>query len=128
MGGHGEKLSRKQEQAISGLLATRTMAEAATVTGVGESTLRRWLKDSDFIEEYRVARRQCVAVALSNLGRICSQAVCTLEEVMSNVNATPSSRVSAAKAALDVVVKVCEQEDLGQRITALEAVVNGEWE
>ena len=126
MSGHGEKLNRKQEQAISGLLTMRTMAEAAIMAGVGESTLRRWLKNRNFVEEYRIARRQCVAVALNNLGRVCSQAVHTLEEVMSNADATPSSRVSAAKAALDVVIKVCEQEDLEQRIATLEAIIDGE--
>ena len=126
MSGHGEKLNRKQEQAISGLLTTRTMAEAASMAGVGESTLRRWLKNRNFVDEYRIARRQCVAVALNNLGRVCFQAVQTLEEVMSDANAIPSSRVSAAKAALDVVIKVCEQEDLEQRIATLEAIVNRE--
>lgn len=126
MSGHGEKLSRKQEQAISGLLATPTVSEAAEAAGVGESTLRRWMKDDGFVEEYRIARRQSIAVALSNLSRIGSQAVRTLEEVMSDTEATPSSRVSAAKAALDVIVKVCEQEDLEQRISAIEAAINGE--
>lgn len=126
MSGHGEKLSRKQEQAISGLLATPTVSEAASAAGVGESTLRRWMKDDGFAEEYRIARRQSVAAALSNLSRIGSQAVRTLEEVMSDTNATPSSRVSAAKAALDVIVKVCEQEDLERRVAAIEAAIDGE--
>lgn len=85
-----------------------------------------WLGDGKFIEEYRIARRQCVATTLNNLSRICNKAVETLEEVMSDAEASPSSRVSAAKAILDVVIKVSEQEDTELRIAALEAVVNGE--
>jgi hypothetical protein len=58
MNGHGEKLSRNKEKAISALLNHATIQEAALATEVGESTLRRWLKEPDFLAEYRAARRQ----------------------------------------------------------------------
>jgi hypothetical protein len=41
MNGHGEKLSRNKEKAISALLNHATIQEAALATEVGESTLRR---------------------------------------------------------------------------------------
>ena len=38
--GHGEKLSRKQEQAVVALLTMPTIRKAAEKAGVGERTLR----------------------------------------------------------------------------------------
>ena len=64
MKGHGEKLSRKQEQAIANLLVAPTIATAAQQTGIGEPTLYRWLKDENFQTAYRTARRQVVQHAI----------------------------------------------------------------
>jgi hypothetical protein len=44
MAGHGEKLGRKQEEAIAALLWRRNIDEAARVAGVGARTLLQWLK------------------------------------------------------------------------------------
>jgi hypothetical protein len=39
MAGHGEKLSRKREQAIAALLSASTLVEAAKAAGIGDRTL-----------------------------------------------------------------------------------------
>jgi hypothetical protein len=44
MTGHGEKLSRKQDQAITALVTWPSITEAAAQCGLAEVTLRRWLK------------------------------------------------------------------------------------
>ena len=51
--GHGEKLSRKQEQAIAALLEQPTIDAAAQVVGVSERTIRNWLK----VCKFQVAHR-----------------------------------------------------------------------
>jgi hypothetical protein len=56
MAGHGEKLGRKQEDAIAALLSQRTVEEAAHVTGVGVRTLLRWMKIPEFDADYRRVR------------------------------------------------------------------------
>ena len=61
MKGHGEKLSRNQERAISALLVHPTMTQAADAAGVGEVTLWRWLRIPTFKEQYRLARREAVS-------------------------------------------------------------------
>ncbi|HET6456541.1 MAG TPA: hypothetical protein VFI02_19220 [Armatimonadota bacterium] len=125
MSGHGEKLSRKQEQAIAALLSQPSIAEAAKSTGIAESTIRRWLKEGAFVEAYRIARRQVVAVALNSLGQACEAAVRTLREIMEDAKAPASSRVASAKAILETVHRACEQEDIVQRVAQLEAIING---
>jgi hypothetical protein len=63
MTGHGEKLSRKREQAIAALLTQPTIAAAAKMAGIGERTLRRWLKLPEFASAYDAARREVVVAA-----------------------------------------------------------------
>jgi len=63
--GHGEKLSRKQEQAIAALLTCPTIEQAAKAAGVGETTLWRWLQDSD--KEIIISEE--LAAALEEIGR-----------------------------------------------------------
>lgn len=121
MNGHGEKLSRKQEQAIAALLTAPSITEAAQQTGIGEQTLFRWLKDPAFAEAYRQARRQVVQQAITQLQAACGEAVENLRVIMGNPEAPASARVSAARTVLEMAVKAVELEDLEQRLSALEA-------
>jgi hypothetical protein len=65
--GHGEKLTRKQEQAIAALLLHPTVREAAAEAKVGEATLRRWMKEPAFNDAYTATRRRLLEHGV-NLG------------------------------------------------------------
>ena len=67
--GHGEKVSRKQEQAITALVTCASVTEAAHQCGVAEVTLRRWLEQEDFQTAYRAARRTVVQHAIVQVQR-----------------------------------------------------------
>jgi hypothetical protein len=122
MSGHGEKLSRKQEQGIRALLLQPTLVDAATAIGVDERTLRRWLReDAAFQIAYREARRAVVQHAIAQVQHATGEAVATLRQVMQDPEAPASARVSAAKAILETAVKGIEIEDLAARIAILEA-------
>ena len=97
MKGHGEKLSWNQERAISALLVHPTMCEAASVAGIGEVTLWRWLRIPEFKEQYRLARREAVSQAVGQLQGACSTAVLALTDVFQDANCPASARVSAAR-------------------------------
>src|ERR1022692_1600061 len=58
MVGHGTKFGRKKEQAITALLSHRSMEEAARAAGIGVNTLLRWMKEPEFDQAYRKARRE----------------------------------------------------------------------
>ncbi len=120
MKGHGEKISRNQEKAIAALLSCSTISDAAESIGIGEVTLHRWLKLEHFQAAYRGARRQVVNQAIALVQAGMSDAVATLRNVMTNPESPASSRVSAAKAMLDIGVKAFEVEDLAERVAALE--------
>src|ERR1700677_4877151 len=96
MNGHGEKLTRKQEQAISALLSCSTIKKAADAVGVAETTLRRWLQeDAAFLVAYRQARRRVVEAAVGLLQRATGKAVRTLVRNMDGSKASDQIRAAA---------------------------------
>lgn len=121
MTGHGEKQSHKQEQAIVALLTASSVCDAARQAGIGEKTLLRWLRTQAFQTAYREARRQVVQQAIAQVQHVTGEAVETLRQVMRDINAPASAKVSAAKTMLDTAIKAVELEDLDARIAALEA-------
>ncbi len=118
MGGHGEKLSRKQEQAVAALLQHGSIAEAASAAGVNEKTLRLWLRIPVFAAEFRAARSQVVEQAVGALQQLTGKAVRTLADAMDESHAP--SRVRAAVEVLKLAVAGVQLIDLVERVEALE--------
>jgi phage terminase small subunit len=123
--GHGEKLSRKQDQVITALVTCTSITEAAAQCGLADVTLRRWLKQEPFQAAYREARRAVVQQAIVQIQRATAEAVETLRTVMQDTAAPAGAKVSAAKTILETAVKAVELEDLEARIVALEAAQKG---
>ncbi len=119
------KLPRKGQQAIAALIEAPTIKEAASITGVGEATLFRWMQDSNFQSAYRDAKHRIVNHSITRLQQATGEAVETLVEIMKDDTKPASSRVACAKAILDLSVKAVELEDLAARVDALEAFVLG---
>jgi hypothetical protein len=120
MTGHGQKLSRKKEQAIAALLSQPSIGGAAKKVGISEKTLFRWLQLDEFQRAYKNARKQVVQHAIAQIQSVMSEAVQTLLKVMSDDTTPASSKVSAARALLDIGFKVVEIEDLENRIEKIE--------
>lgn len=121
--GHGEKLSRKQEQAIVALLTHPTVPEAARACGVGEATLWRWLQLAEFQARFRAARRQLVESAIAQLQKDCTEAVRVLREIAVDTQAPASSRVAAARTIIETSVSAIELTDLQERLEQIERML-----
>jgi DNA-binding MurR/RpiR family transcriptional regulator len=119
MAGHGERRSRKQEQAIAALLAEPTIAAAAARVGVSEVTVARWLREPSFAAAYRKARRDVVEQAVGRLQQAAGEAVDALKGNLTAAN--PAAVNSAARAILEHAIKGVELVDLAERVEALEA-------
>jgi transposase len=116
--GHGEKLTRKQDDAIAALLSTSTIKEAAKATKIGVATLYRWLQLPEFAAAYRTARREVVEHAITELQSATSEAVATLKR---NLNCRNEAvEVRAASIVLEQAIKGVELMDLQARIEKLE--------
>jgi hypothetical protein len=118
--GHGEKLTRKQEQAIAALLVYPTIGKAAQACKIGEKALWRWLQHPEFQSRYRAARAASVSQAVARLQQVSAQAVDTLEEVMKDTEAPAPAKVTAAKTVLEMALKGTELAELQRRIEELE--------
>jgi len=120
--GHGSKFDRKQEEAIAALLTQRNIEEAARVTGIGSTTLVRWLQMPEFQAAYRDARRAAFSQSIARLQQASSAAVSVLVKIMVDPDAPTSSRVRAADVVLERASKAIELEDLDHRIAQLETM------
>jgi hypothetical protein len=100
MSGHGEKLTRKQEQAIAALLESATLEEAAQKAGVRYAALKRWQKVPAFADACRRTRRELLDAAVGRIQAATGTAVDTLLAVAKN-GAKDGDRVRAAVALLE---------------------------
>ena len=121
--GHGSKRPQREEAALAALLSEPTIEAAATKAGIGETTLLRWMAESDFKARLRAARRSVVEGAVGRLQQAATQAVDALARNLTC--GTPAVEVSAAKAILDQAIKGVELVDLADRIEQLERARNG---
>ena len=65
--GHGNKLSRKKEQAIIALLEAPTVKEAAEMVKINPATLYKWMALPEFEEACRKARHRAMGEAIARL-------------------------------------------------------------
>jgi uncharacterized protein (UPF0147 family) len=120
MAGRGEKLGRKQEEAIVALLSQRNIEDAARAICVVPRTLYRWIKEPEFDAAYRAARRAAFSQSTARLQQMCTAAVSTLGKIMVDPNAPAASRVRAADSVLNHAAKAMEIQDIEARLSDLE--------
>jgi hypothetical protein len=124
--GHGDKVSRKHEQAIAALLAHGTLGKSAAASNVSESTLRRWLKEPQFQDAYSQAKRQLLEGTINRLRSIGADGVNALHEVAIDRSSPAGARVSAGRSILEVLLRAVEVQDLAERLDKLEAAMGQE--
>jgi HAMP domain-containing protein len=122
MSGHGEKLNRKQEQAVAALLEHDTLTAAADAVGVNEKTLRAWLKLPHVQAAYHAARAQVLERATALLLQATTKAVERLVKNIGNKDVNASTR--AAVAILTHAVKAVETLDLAGQVAELREQVS----
>lgn len=117
----GDKyLTPRKEKALSALLVSRTRAEAAQAAGIGESTLRGYMRDPEFLERYKQAFGEMVADATRQAQQTLSPALSVLKEIMMDRDEQASARITAARSVLEYSLKLCEQTDILEQLRELE--------
>jgi len=119
MGGLDAKLSRKEDQAVAALLTPGTLADAAHAVGIGERTLRNWLKRPTVLAAYRAARRELVQRSIARVQAASGTAVDTIVAVAKD-GPKDADRVRAAVALLDHAYRGMELIELETRLLELE--------
>lgn len=115
----GRSREGARELASVALAAGRTAKEAATVAGVHERTLRKWLaNDPEFKRGVDQLRAEAVGSALGRLSSSMSAAADALKELIGNE--CPHVRFKASKAIIETAMKLTEFAELEKRIADLE--------
>lgn len=110
----------RKEKALQALLVSRTRAEAAKAAGIGESTLREYMKDQEFMSRYREAFGSLVQDATRQAQQTISPALSTLREIMEDGDEQATARIQAAHATLEYALKLTEQTDILEQLRELE--------
>ncbi|MBL8825207.1 MAG: hypothetical protein JNJ77_21650, partial [Planctomycetia bacterium] len=104
------KLSRKQELVLGALLTETNLSRVADQTGVGRTTIHRWMKEPQFRSALRQTRRELVESAIGQLQAASAQAVETLITV-ARKGRRDGDRVRAAMALLDHAYQGLQEQE-----------------
>jgi DNA-binding transcriptional MerR regulator len=107
-----------REKALCALLESASITEAAAKCDLNEKTLRRYLDDDEFRNEYRSARRVVFEQNIVRLQSLHAGAVSTLERNLSCEN--PSVEVRASQIIIEASRKDFETLDILERLETLE--------
>ena len=112
-------MKRADEQLLLALACGATVEAAARQAGVSPDTVYRRLQDAAFTRRLQKLRFDMVQRTAGALTAANTEAVRTLLELM-RVPAKANVRLGAAKAVLEIGMKVREVADLEERLAALE--------
>ncbi|HLM60909.1 MAG TPA: helix-turn-helix domain-containing protein [Pyrinomonadaceae bacterium] len=107
-----------KEKALTALLECPTITEAAAKCGLSQETLYRYLREKDFLSDYREARRSIMESAITELQKSAGDAVETLKRNQNCEN--PAVEIRAAQAILDLAFRGIETTDILQRLETIE--------
>lgn len=120
-----DELTERQRRALAALLAAPTAKEAAKISNVGERTLKRWRTLPAFQRAYREAQSELLESAVCQSRQHLTSALSALADITADANAPPAARVSAARASVELALKLGEQNDVLERLSELEAALLG---
>jgi DNA-binding MurR/RpiR family transcriptional regulator len=109
-----------KEKVLAALIETNSIRAASQLSQVSESTIYRFLKDKEFLTEYRDLRLKTVEMTVARLQALTSEATETLQRNLHSENA--QAEIRAASVILDNSFRGVEFLDLVQRIKELEYV------
>lgn len=114
-------MTPRKQKALAALLTSPTIEQAAKAAGVGNTSLRRWLReDQEFKEAYQTELAQIVKGASALAKRCMSPALLTLLQVVEDETVATTARIAAARALLEHCPRVMETGDVLDRLEALE--------
>ena len=105
------------------MLTARSVAAAARQADVGQSTLRRWLREDDnFQNELRQYREEALSHASLLLQQGCATAVSIMYELIAADAPVPSGKVTLIRTAIEFAFRSAVYLDILDRVRALEKI------
>jgi transposase len=98
----------RHDRAVAALLTSASIRQAADRAGVGERTLRRWLREPLFTDRLAVAQREAQDVALGEVRGLAGAAVRALRRALTCEQ--PAVELRAAVEVLELGLRLRELE------------------
>jgi len=114
-----KKYNQKQQKFVTSILEGRTVAESARVAGVSTITAFAWLR-SGMRDDIDLYRQEIFKDNIGKLKQGMELAVNTLFEILMDKKSSKTVKLNALKVIIDNNLKICEQEDIINRINILE--------
>jgi hypothetical protein len=111
----------RQAKVIPAILQARSIQEGCVIAGISKAMFYQWLKLPDFADEYRRQRDILIDEALESLKASLNKAVATLTGLLDTEN--ESLRRAVSNDILNHVLKTRELQDIENRLTSLEQIV-----
>jgi len=102
------QLSPRKLKAVQLLVSGVSLREAAAQLRISDRTLRRWCKRPEFQAALQEGQKEAWGHMVRRLRALGDQAVTTLREVMADTDASPSSRVAAARFVIETALRLTE--------------------
>lgn len=90
------------------------------MAGIGESTMRGYLREEEFQTRYREAFCNLVEDATRQAQQTLSPALSVLREIMLDKGEQAQARITAARSVLEYSLKLAEQADILEQLRELE--------
>ena len=101
-------LTFRQQSALPIIAASPSIAQAAGASGIGESTLRRWLEDDKFRDELTRLRQESASLARQELQGLMLRSVSVLADAMDHPDM--AIRLRAARYSMSFAVRFAKPE------------------
>ena len=114
-------LTPSQERAVTAMLTVRSIAAAARAADVGESSLRRWLRqDENFQTTLRGLREEALSQGALKLQNGVPEAVETLYRLIGRDKGVEPGRASLVRTALEFAYRSSVYNDVMERLKIVE--------
>ena len=114
-------LTPSQERAVTAMLTARSIAAAARAADVGESSLRRWLRqDENFQTKLRGLREEALSQGALKLQNGVPEAVETLYRLIGRDKGIEPGRASLVRTALEFAYRSSVYNDVMERLKIVE--------
>lgn len=114
-------LSNRKVKVLECLLTSKTITEASKKANISDRTIRKYMKDQEFLEEYRKQCENVFREAVGESQKALKMAVHTLREIVDNPKENGNTKIRAIQVLIDLAYKG-ELSEIEKRITQLENV------
>lgn len=116
-------LTPKQHRFLTAMLEEQSIDAAAKTARITRATAYKYLDDDEFRKELQAARRTIIDGISNRLRKLGTKAIETLNDNLTDAEATPATKNSTAKIILEFIYRSHELENVTERLDEMERLL-----